>query len=121
MAEKSNMTVQEKAKETAQKVDSVDEMASATQALQKAAQDLTSTMEKMRIAEYVQYLEHPKKLLWTNFLIGLARGLGSTIGLTIVLAILFFVLQKIVMLNLPFISEWMSTIIYSIQENLKIF
>ena len=89
--------------------------------LQEAAQQLTSTMEHMRIAEYVQYLNRPWKLLWTNFLIGLARGLGSTIGLALVLAGLFFLLQKIITLNLPFISEWISRLIYSIQENLQYF
>ena len=121
MAEKSKMAEKKAVENIAKEIESADEMASAAQTLQKAAQDLTSTMEKMRIAEYVQYLERPGKLLWTNFLIGLARGLGSTIGLTIVLAILFVVLQKIITLNLPFISEWLSALIYSIQENLKIF
>ena len=89
--------------------------------LRETAQDLTMVMEKMRIAEYVQYLERPWKLLWTNFLIGIARGLGSTIGLAIILAILFFVLQHIVMLNLPFISDLLTKMIYTVQENLRYF
>ena len=47
--------------------------------LRDVAEQLTRTMEKTRIAEYVEYLNHPGRLLWTNFLIGIARGLGSTI------------------------------------------
>ena len=94
---------------------------SAEEALREAAQNLTSVMEKMRIAEYVQYLNRPWKLLWTNFLIGIARGLGSTIGLAIVIALVFYVLQHIVMLNLPFISDLLTKMVYTIQENLKYF
>ena len=55
--------------------------------LAQITEELTRTMEKTRIAEYVDYLEHPAKLLWTNFLIGIARGLGSTIGLAVVIGI----------------------------------
>ena len=95
--------------------------ASAEEALREAAQNLTSVMEKMRIAEYVQYLNRPWKLLWTNFLIGIARGLGSTIGLAIVLALVFYIFQHIVMLNLPFISDLLTKMVYTIQENLKYF
>ena len=50
-----------------------------------------------------------------------ARGLGSTIGLAIILAILFFILQHIVMLNLPFISDLITKMIYTVQENLRYF
>lgn len=91
------------------------------EALQATVEELTRVMEKTRIAEYVQYLDHPWKLLWSNFLIGIARGLGSTIGLAIILAIAFFILQHIVMLNLPFISDMITKMIYTIQENLRYF
>ena len=94
---------------------------SSEEALQATVERLTRVMEKMRIAEYVQYLEHPWRLLWSNFLIGVARGLGSTIGLAIILAILFFILQHIVMLNLPFISDLITKMMYNVQENLLYF
>ena len=94
---------------------------SSEEALQATVERLTRVMEKMRIAEYVQYLEHPWRLLWSNFLIGVARGLGITIALAIILAILFFILQHIVMLNLPFISDLITKMIYTVQENLRYF
>ena len=84
--------------------------------LTKVTEELTRTMEKTRIAEYVDYLEHPFRLLWMNFLIGMARGLGSTIGLAIVLAILVFFIQKLIMLNLPGISDFIADLIVLIQE-----
>lgn len=90
------------------------------EAFREAAEQLTRTMEKTRIAEYVEYLEHPGKLLWTNFLIGIARGLGSTIGLAIVLGIIIYVLQNIITLNLPLISDWIAEFITMVQENYHI-
>lgn len=85
--------------------------------LASITEELTRTMEKTRIAEYVDYLEHPVRLMWTNFLIGIARGLGSTIGLAIVLGLLIFVVQELILLNLPVISDFIADFILMIQEN----
>lgn len=85
--------------------------------LAKITEELTRTMEKTRIAEYVDYLEHPFKLLWTNFLIGVARGLGGTIGLALVVGVLLFLVQELIMLNLPGISDFIADFIIMIQDN----
>ncbi len=88
--------------------------------LEQVTEQLTRTMEKTRIAEYVQYLERPGRLLWTNFLIGVARGLGSTIGLAIVLGLLVFFLQNLLMLNLPLISDFIADFILMVQDNFNV-
>ena len=88
--------------------------------LERVTEELTRTMEKTRIAEYVQYLDRPGRLLWTNFLIGVARGLGSTIGLAVVIGLLVFFLQKILMLNLPVISDFIADFIRMVQENYNV-
>ncbi len=44
---------------------------------------LSVKMDNMRVAEYVEILNKPIKLIWMNFILGLARGLGMGIGLTI--------------------------------------
>ena len=85
--------------------------------LERITEELTRTMEKTRIAEYVQYLERPWRLIWTNFFIGIARGLGSTIGLAIVIGLLIFFLQNLLMLNLPIISDFIADFIHMVQEN----
>ena len=85
--------------------------------LAAVTEQLTRTMEKTRIAEYVDYLEHPGRLLWINFLDGLARGLGGTVGLAIVLGAFVFVIQNLIMLNLPVISDFIADFIRMIQEN----
>lgn len=72
---------------------------------------LISAMEKARLAEYASYLAHPYRLLFMNFLIGLSRGLGSTIGLALVLAIVGMILKNIITMNLPGISEWLANLL----------
>ena len=74
-------------------------------------QALIDAMERTRLAEYAMYLEKPWRLLGMNFLIGLARGLGATIGLALVLALLVFVTQEIISANLPGISKWLADLI----------
>ncbi|QQG50262.1 MAG: hypothetical protein HZB70_01615 [Candidatus Berkelbacteria bacterium] len=47
---------------------------------------------------------HPGPLVWRGFMIGLASGLGATIGVAVVLAILGFLVRELG--GLPFIGEW---------------
>ena len=88
--------------------------------LERVSEQLTRTMEKTRIAEYVQYLHHPWRLIWTNFLIGIARGLGSTLGLAVVIGLLVFFLQNLLMLNLPVISDFIADFIRMVQEQYNV-
>ena len=88
--------------------------------LASITEELTRNMEKTRIAEYVDYLNPPFRLIWINFLIGIARGLGGTIGLALVAGLLIFVVQQLIMLNLPVISDFIAGFIRMIQENYNI-
>ncbi|EYE87656.1 hypothetical protein Q428_12130 [Fervidicella metallireducens AeB] len=62
-------------------------------------------------SEYGYIKDNFKKLIWYNFLIGLARGFGMAVGFTVLGAVALYILQKIVMLNLPLISEWIANLI----------
>ncbi len=72
---------------------------------------MIDAMEKARLAEYATYVAHPFRLLFMNFLIGLARGLGGTIGLALVLAVSGVILKNIIYMNLPVIGEWLQNIL----------
>ncbi|MBE0466672.1 MAG: hypothetical protein IBX71_05535 [Candidatus Desulforudis sp.] len=80
--------------------------------------ELSVAMEKMRLAEYVTLLERPYRLLYINFLTGIARGLGMAIGFTILAAVLVLVLQRVVMLNLPVIGKFIADIVRVVELNL---
>lgn len=77
--------------------------------------DLAVSMEKMKLAEYVRLLEHPWRLMYVNFIAGLARGAGIAIGFTILGAVILYFLRILVMLNLPLIGDFIAEIVRMVQ------
>ncbi len=69
---------------------------------------LYDEFSRARLLEYIELVNNPKKLFWLNFLSGLAKGLGLTIGTAIVLTLLFKLTQHIIALNIPYITVWVS-------------
>ncbi|WP_400163160.1 DUF5665 domain-containing protein [Brevibacillus sp. TJ4] len=65
-------------------------------------------LEDIRLADIVQNYTAPRKLLWTNFLAGLARGLGLTIGTAIVLAVFGSLVSHF--FSIPFIGDYIRQI-----------
>ncbi|WP_199241747.1 DUF5665 domain-containing protein [Desulfosporosinus sp. Sb-LF] len=65
---------------------------------------LAETLEKMRLAEYIAYLNRPGRMLWFNFVVGLLRGLGTALGAGLLAGVAYFLLKRIVVLNLPVIG-----------------
>lgn len=90
----------------------------AIESLKEKVEELAIAMEKMKLAEYVALLKRPYRLMYINFLAGIARGLGMAIGFTILGALLLLILQRIVLLNLPGISQFIATIVRLVQLNL---
>lgn len=86
-------------------------------ALNKKIDDMSLKMEKMKFVDYVYYLEHPRKMLWANFVGGLARGFGIAIGFTLLGALAIYVLNKIVQINLPYIGQFVSDIVEIVQKS----
>ncbi|MFZ5966300.1 MAG: DUF5665 domain-containing protein [Bacillota bacterium] len=76
---------------------------------EKRIEKLALNMERAKIAEYVEIMNNPRKLLYTNFIGGLARGLGTAIGLTVLAAILFYILRQTV--NLPLIGQYIADLL----------
>jgi hypothetical protein len=66
---------------------------------------LARRLENSGVAEYVELSQKTGKILWLNFLSGVARGLGFTIGTSIVLAIAYKIISRIISMNIPYITE----------------
>lgn len=82
--------------------------------------DISIAMEKMKLAEYVELLRKPKRLLALNFMAGIARGLGTAIGFTLLGALVIIFLRELNILKLPVIGGFIAEIVRIVQENLKI-
>ena len=58
-----------------------------------------------RIAEYVTVSQRTWRIIWTGFVVGLARGLGFTIGTAVVITVLYKIIAQIISMNIPYITE----------------
>ena len=79
--------------------------------LKKQIEELNKKIENNKIKEYVILMEDTKKLLWKNFIAGIARGLGTGIGVTILGAIILIILRRVVLLNIPVIGKYLKDIL----------
>ncbi len=86
--------------------------------LSKKIQELSNNIEKAKIAEYINLMEDPKRLLILNFVAGLARGLGLAVGFSILGAIAILVLRRLVVLNLPLIGDFIAELIKLVNRSL---
>jgi hypothetical protein len=86
--------------------------------LKAKIEELSLNMEKMKLAEYINLLNRPWRLIYINFISGLARGLGIAVGFTILGALLLIVLKRLVVLNLPGVSSFIAQIIRLVQLQL---
>ena len=73
--------------------------------------NLNRNLLESNIIEISQLLGNRKKLLVVNLISGISRGIGIGIGVTLITAILVWILQKIVTLNIPVIGEYVSDIV----------
>jgi len=80
---------------------------------------LATSMERMKLAEYVALLNNPWRLFWVNFLAGLARGVGIAIGGSLLVALLLYLMSQIAVLNLPLISDFIAEIVRLVQIQLR--
>ena len=80
---------------------------------------LVQEFEKFNIAEYLILLNNPRRFFWINFLGGVARGLGVALGATVVAAILLSILQRVVVLNLPIIGDYIAEIVRIVQDQMR--
>ena len=64
-------------------------------------------MERLRLADYVRYVDDRKRLFWTSFWAGVARGVGM------------WILQDLAKRNLPLIGELLANIVSIVQKRLQ--
>lgn len=81
-------------------------------------EELSINIEKMKLAEYVELLNQPKRLLFLNFIAGVARGLGIAVGFAILGAFAILILRRLVVLNLPLIGDFIALVVKLVQTRI---
>ncbi|RKD27848.1 hypothetical protein SAMN02745883_00227 [Caminicella sporogenes DSM 14501] len=66
-------------------------------------------LERSKILEYVEMMNNPRRLIFVNFIGGLARGFGMAIGFTILAALVIYIIQQLV--NLPLIGRYIAELL----------
>lgn len=79
---------------------------------------LSHEMEKFNISEYIDLLNRPRRYLFVNLMGGIARGLGFALGATLLAALVLYSLQRVVMLNLPLIGDFIAELIRIVNQRL---
>jgi len=70
--------------------------------------DKTEKKANQALKEFIRYSSSPWRIVWTNFVAGIFRGLGAVIGASLVIALLFWLLGFFS--TLPLIGEYATKI-----------
>jgi capsular polysaccharide biosynthesis protein len=80
---------------------------------------MAQSVERVQIADYVQLLNRPRRLIWINLLAGIFRGIGIALGFTVFATTIVYVLQFIGALDLPIVGGYIAEIVKHVQFQLQ--
>lgn len=78
--------------------------------LEKKIDELYIKLSEKNFNNFIEIVASPRRIFLRSFLAGIARGIGSAIGFSILGAFLIYLLRYIVMLNLPVIGAFVKDI-----------
>ncbi len=70
---------------------------------------IAARLEENQLREMLFLYKHPFQLIWINFLAGLSRGLGLTVGTALFLAFAAYFLGQFI--SLPLIGEYIAKLL----------
>ena len=88
-------------------------------AITREVDRIAKIVERMNLGDYVGLLQRPGRLLWLNFLSGLARGLGTILGATVLVSLIVAVAQRIIAAHLPGVGNFFSEFLELLRQQGK--
>ena len=79
---------------------------------------LTDTLERMHLDDYLEYVSNRRRMLWNNLMDGAVRGLGFTLGFTVLGALAIVILRHLVVENLSGIGSFLAEVIHEIEKRM---
>ena len=76
-------------------------------------------LEMLRIEEFIAYTQNWKRRLMHDFLSGVARGVGFSVGFTLLGAVILFLLKNAALANLPIIGRFLAELVRIVETNLQ--
>ena len=78
-----------------------------------------ASMERLRLVDYIRYVDDRRRMFWSNFWGGVARGVGMAVGFTILGAMLVLLLRDLAQRNLPLIGDMLAQIVNVVQRQME--
>lgn len=79
---------------------------------------LAQRLELMHLEAYLRYVHDWRKRLFFDFLSGIARGVGFSLGFSVLGALLLYLLRNIALSNLPVIGKFLAELVRIVENNL---
>ena len=74
---------------------------------------LIDAIQAVWIEEFIEYIKSPWKMLWPNFIAGVARGFGALVGAALVITIIGWIFSFVI--DLPLIGKKLEPYIEKVQ------
>ncbi|HPQ03570.1 MAG TPA: DUF5665 domain-containing protein [Bacillota bacterium] len=86
-------------------------------ALMSQIMQLSRRLEDSSVAEYVEFMRNPRRVIWSNFLAGMARGFGIAIVASVLTALFLYALSVVISLNIPIIGNLIAKIVKIVKDS----
>jgi hypothetical protein len=93
-----------------------EDQAEQVRAITREVDRIAKIIERMNLGDYLGLLQRPGRLLWLNFLAGLARGLGTILGATLLVSLIIAVAEWIIGSHLPGVSQFFQDFVRLLQQ-----
>ena len=84
--------------------------------LKEQIDKLNYNLNKNKFIDLIEILGNKKEIIFRNLFSGICKGIGIGIGVTLVTAVIIVILQKIIKLNIPIISEYITDIVEIVEK-----
>lgn len=87
--------------------------------IHKQINDLALQMEQAKIADYVELLQKPRKVIMMNLIGGISRGVGIAIGVGFFASTIVYILQALGALNLPIVGDYIAEVVKYVKAQME--
>lgn len=85
----------------------------------KKMEEYLLALERLRLADYIRYLDDRRRMVRHHLLAGMAKGVGMALGFTLLSALLVVIIKRLAEHNLPLIGDFLAQIVTVVQRRLE--
>ncbi len=86
--------------------------------IERRLEHLARRIEYMHLDAFLRYVHDWRRRLLFDFLSGIARGVGFSIGFSVLGALLLYLLRNMALSNLPVIGQFVAQLVRIVESNL---